>query len=67
MPRLPLVLIALTLLATTACDPVDQVKAQAKDVIAYYCQAGDAERAALRAQLSTSKGPLVTINCENLL
>ena len=34
--------------------------------VARYCSAGEAERALLREQLTTSKGPLIQVNCENL-
>lgn len=49
-----------------ACDTTQKVVELSKSGIAYYCNAGDAERGALRQQFTTSKGPLVQVNCENL-
>ena len=32
----------------------------------YYCGASETTRLALREQLTTSKGPVIQVNCENL-
>lgn len=37
-----------------------------KGGITNYCKASDASRQALRQEFTTSKGPLVTVHCENL-
>ena len=49
-----------------SCGTTQKVVELSKAGIAYYCAAGDTERAALRSQFTTSKGPLVQVNCENL-
>lgn len=49
-----------------ACSVFETAKEISIDAIEYYCQADDATRAALREQYTTSKGPLVQVNCENL-
>ena len=56
--------IGVSLLA--GCTARDKAVEFSKTGIAYYCNADDATRAALREQLTTSKGPLVQVNCENL-
>lgn len=37
-----------------------------KGGITNYCKASDIARQALREEFTTSKGPLVTVHCENL-
>jgi len=61
------------LLATSAaalllagCAAVDLAADRAKLAAAYYCQAGESERLALRERVSTERGPVIQVNCENL-
>lgn len=53
-------------LALGGCAVTEKVIEMSRAGIAYYCNAGEAERAAIRQQFTTSKGPLAQVNCENL-
>ena len=60
-----LIIISLAALVAS-CAARDKVVEMSKTGIAYYCAADEPTRAALRQQFTTSKGPLVQVNCENL-
>lgn len=62
----PIVILACASLVLGACGAKEKIVTMTKSGIAYYCNAGEAERNTLRQQFTTPKGPLVQVNCENL-
>ncbi|MGI9489165.1 MAG: hypothetical protein ACR2RF_25420 [Geminicoccaceae bacterium] len=62
----PIIILMFASLALGACGAKEKIVTMTKSGIAYYCNAGEAERSALRQQFMTSKGPLAQVNCENL-
>ena len=62
----PFLFLACFSLVLGACDTTDKVVDFSIDQIERYCGASDTSRQALREKFTTSKGPLLQVNCENL-
>ena len=62
----PFFFLACFSLALGACTARDKVVDFSIDQIERYCSASEASRQALREEFTTSKGPLLQVNCENL-
>lgn len=53
-------------LLLAGCAQVDAAKLYGLKAAEYYCTSDEVTRQALREQVTTDKGPVIQVNCDNL-